>query len=484
MVSFTNLAPNPLFTGGTTGNLGSGGAWPTGCVHQNNGAGDSAWENQGVTTTGGLTTLRFRLSFTNTSGGDAYPNLFYGDCSVSANTVYQAPLRARIVSYSASGSVYFVWQGAVENNISGSYLVNNTGLLNLSASWQYSAAAVKTSASTAELAPYIGVGMANGASIDMVVEIAAPMCIQGDWAPPFFGSATTWPYTRTDLVADFVTSGSSYSVPGGWTDDNSVEVLGSGGAGVAANNNTSGQKRGGGGGGYSRGYRLSATPGGSISVQVGTAGGANDSWWDSAATLMAKRGANATTSTAGAGGAAAGGVGEIRFSGGSGGAPSSTGGGGGGGAAGPNGDGRTGGATSGAGGGGGAGAAGRLSANGSAGTASGGAGGAGPNGTGGGSSPAGAGSDGGGGGGATSGNGGTGGQHACWTKSSDSSTRGPGGGGGGASNTTNAVGGAGGGHGSGGGGGKLTGGAAKDGLIFVAFWPALVTSRSFGLILG
>jgi|GEM_PF-6065967 len=480
MASFTNLLWNPTFDGGTTGNLASGGVWPTNGLglalyHSNNGATDAAWENQGVTVSNGVAVFRFRLAFTNTSGADAYPAFYYGGfIDASASTLYQLPLRARIVSITQSGTVYFNWQGANEWTAAWALTQHNPAatpaenFLQLSTSWQYSAAAVRTGPAAVALEPYIGWGVTTGSSIDTVVEITVPMMIAGPWAPPFFVG------TRSDLVVSLLTSGSSWTVPGNWSDENSVEVVAAAGAGVAANNNTNAQKRGGGGGAYSRDFRLSATPGGSKSVQIGVAGSQTDTWWDNSSILMAKAGTNATTSVTGVGGAAASGVGAIRFSGGNGGTPTNTGGAGGGGAGAPNGAGRVGGASSGAGGGGGAGAGGLLSVNGGAGTASGAAGGAGPEGTGGGAAAGGTATAGlgGGGGGATSGNGGPGAQYTIWTDTTTSATAGPGGGGGGSSNTTSAVGGAGGGYGGGGGGAKLTGGAAKGGLIVVAYWPS------------
>ncbi|WP_315754389.1 MULTISPECIES: RHS repeat-associated core domain-containing protein [unclassified Bradyrhizobium] len=178
----------------------------------------------------------------------------------------------------------------------------------------------------------------------------------------------------------YLTSGSTWTVPGDWNNaSNTVEVIGAGGGGAGSNSSTEGAG-GGGGGGYSKvvnvslqagasvTYRIGAGGAGGSAANVGTSGG--DTYFNGTGTtcssqsVCAKGGAYGQNSSGlsaaggGAGGAAASGIGTIRYSGGAGGGSgaNSNGGGGGGGAAGPNGNGGNGGTSgqngSGAGGGG------------------------------------------------------------------------------------------------------------------------------------
>jgi Salmonella virulence plasmid 65kDa B protein/Insecticide toxin TcdB middle/N-terminal region/FG-GAP-like repeat len=303
----------------------------------------------------------------------------------------------------------------------------------------------------------------------------------------------------------YLTSGTTWTVPSNWnSSNNTIEVIGGGGGGSAAVLNAS-AGAGGGGGGYSKIANLALTPGGSVTYQVGTAGGVasagGDTWFNgaslAAASVGAKGGGGASATTAGAGGAATSGVGTTKFTGGNGGAGNSggAGGGGGGGAAGPNGAGGNGAANpTGTLGGGGGGAAGGL-------PTSGGAGGTGGNNSGGsGGGPAGTPNDpdtvdgsaglqgGGGGGGAGNNNmddgwGGNGGPGSEWS-SADGSGGGAGGGGGSSNALYAGGGGTGGTYGGGGSGGGYTsdtatppnntagpGGSGAQGLIVITYGP-------------
>lgn len=320
-------------------------------------------------------------------------------------------------------------------------------------------------------------------------------------APPKVGAATQ--------KVIFLTSGTSWTVPSDWNDNNnSIEVIGGGGGGLTQTASNYGG--GGGGGGYSKIENASLSRGATITIQIGVGGGAGvaggdtylcnnisncDSIGGSAVLVGAQGGGVATNNgvTGGLGGLASNGVGSVRYSGGNGGSGSgsfASGGGGGGGSAGPNGDGAAGGAAaseaSGGGGGGGAnGGSGGVAgsgANGSLGgnnrtTAGGGAAG---------SPDGGLGSDGGGGGGGDGltnpgGNGGSGGVDLLWIQTSNSLTAGPAGGGGGggrgAGSSSGGSGGSGGVYGGGGGGGGYSdgtlgvGGAGGGGLVIITYSP-------------
>jgi len=294
-----------------------------------------------------------------------------------------------------------------------------------------------------------------------------------------------------------LTEGDTWTVPDDWTDgDNTIEVIGGGGAGRTDTTGIAGAG-GGGGGAYSKSVNVDLTPGATITYNIGV-GGVNSSVnggdtyvcnatsncasiAGSAVVVGAKGGLGATSATGAAGGASgsgfAYGTGNVKNSGGNGGTghTNSDSGGGGGGAGGPNGVGGTGGAgdndnaTDGVGGGGGGnggGAAGESGIVSDTVRAAGGnnylgAGGGAGGGTGDGST----GTNGGGGsGGSDANDGGNGSNGGEWT------TAGSGGGGGGSGDTTNTVGygGDGGLYGAGGGGGAL-GGRGAPGVIIITY---------------
>ncbi len=282
-------------------------------------------------------------------------------------------------------------------------------------------------------------------------------------------------------VTVFLTSGTSWTVPADWnSSNNTIEVIGGGGAGEDTN----------GGGAYSKATNVTLTPSSSVAYAVGaggavSSGNGGDTYFCNSASNCAsiagtaviggaKGGAGSTGTNGGAGGAAASGIGAVKYSGGSGGngnVDSETGGGGGG-AGGPNGNGGNGGNgptdwSDDYGGGGGGGGGGT---NGTNGAGSGGDGGNNYLGSGGATSNGGNGTNGGGGGG-NCGDGGSGGAGTEWDATHGSGAGGGGGGfcGGGS------TGGNGGGYGGGGGGGGESvsaGGAGGQGLIVVTYAPA------------
>jgi len=175
----------------------------------------------------------------------------------------------------------------------------------------------------------------------------------------------------------FLTSGTSWAVPGDWNSgNNTVEVIGGGGRGSTGVGCGTGPK-GGGGGGYSRKTNVTLTPGASISYAVGSGGAAGsvnggDSYLCSSSSNCASISGTAVVvgakgglggANGGTGGSAGGGVGATRHSGGAGGLTYDCGGAGGGGAAGPNGNGGAGGRSDWDGGGGGGGNGGGTAGN-------------------------------------------------------------------------------------------------------------------------
>lgn len=253
----------------------------------------------------------------------------------------------------------------------------------------------------------------------------------------------------------FLTSGTSYSVPAGWSSaSNTIETIaGGGGSAYIASTNTSG---GGGGGAYAKISNLTLTPSSSVAYAIGAAGsggnsgstpGTNggDTYFNGAnlagSSVGAEGGKGSTTTTGASGGLASNSVGTTKYNGGNGGNAGAAGGGnpggsgGGGGAAGPNGAG----------------------ANGTAGTA----------GSGGGGGTGGTGGQGGNGNGGAGGtpDGNNGGDGTEWT------SKGSGGGGGGVGGSTSNTGGTGGLYGGGAGGTAvgINGGDGNAGLIRITF---------------
>lgn len=288
-----------------------------------------------------------------------------------------------------------------------------------------------------------------------------------------------------------LTEGTQWVVPDDWTDgNNTIEVIGGGGAGRTDTAGTVGAG-GGGGGGYSKITNLDLTPGATVDYQVGTGGrngtnggatffnrtGGTAGTCADTVSVCANGGTAAASATGGAGGSTTGADGTTLWAGGAGGTGHTTSdsGGGGGGAGGPNAAGRVGGAgytvaTTGGGGGGG-GNGGTNSSVGLPGTTIGGWGGNGDLGSGSGQG----GSTASGGNATSSGAGGGGGDAGLHGGNGGDGTNlgggvGPGGGGGGAgdTSTTAGVGGDGGLYGGGGGGGRY-GGRGAPGVIIITY---------------
>ncbi len=266
----------------------------------------------------------------------------------------------------------------------------------------------------------------------------------------------------------YITSGTSWTVPNDWNDnDNSIEVVGGGGGGANGTaSSTSGGLGGGGGGGggYSKITNLDLTPNSSVSLAVGSGGSVGSAGGSTyfngsscaSSSVCATGGGGGSGTNGGSGGVASVGSGYSGGNGGSGGAASTNAGGGGGG-------------------GGGAGglyASGNAGNNGSA--ASGNTGGAG------GSGGRGDGSYGGigGSGGPASSSGGAGGNGSEWD-STHGSGGGGGGGGGGSRNNNGGGGGTSGQYGAGGAGGggsgkgysAGSGSSGKQGIIVIQYTP-------------
>jgi hypothetical protein len=151
------------------------------------------------------------------------------------------------------------------------------------------------------------------------------------------------------------TTQTTWSVPTDWNNsNNTIEVIGGGGAGTPGFSNLGG----GGGGAYAKKTNVTLTPGGTVSFAVGAGGGnggdGTDTYFcnsqssctslsDSAVVVGAQHGSAGNGGTGGAGGSAGASVGSTKYSGGNGGSGSGSTTGGGGGAAGPNGNGGNGG---------------------------------------------------------------------------------------------------------------------------------------------
>ncbi len=77
-------------------------------------------------------------------------------------------------------------------------------------------------------------------------------------------------YSQASSSIIFLTSGTSFTVPGDWSNSNTIEVIGGGGGGQSGAGIAGGT--GGGGGGYSRISNLTLSPGSVVSYQVGAGG--------------------------------------------------------------------------------------------------------------------------------------------------------------------------------------------------------------------
>lgn len=298
-----------------------------------------------------------------------------------------------------------------------------------------------------------------------------------------------------------LTTGTTWTVPSDWTDgNNTIEVIGGGGAGRTDTTGIAGAG-GGGGGAYAKSVNISLTPGSNIDYQIGQGGIATslngtDTFFNRTSgtagtcadttSACAKGGIGATSATGAAGGLAsssfATGTGNAKNNGGTGGTGNTTAdsGGGGGGAGGPNGAGGTGGAgdtdnaTDGVGGGGGGNGGGAAGGSGITSDTIGANGGNGNGGSGGGTGGTAAdggngttGTGGGGGGGADNFDGGNG-SNGSDLVSGVAVGSGGGGGGTGDTATTTGMGGNGGLFGGGGGGGRY-GGFGAPGVIVITY---------------
>ncbi len=149
-------------------------------------------------------------------------------------------------------------------------------------------------------------------------------------------SSDSWCAATVALRPAVDTGGGTFNAPGRWlcpagVTSIEVEVWGSGGGGGGNPGVTSQGGGGGGGGAYSK-KTVTVTPGTTYNFYAGSAGGrgirptgsnggdGEDSWFNTAAEVMAKGGLGGSASnTGGTGGASASGVGTTKFSGGTGG---------------------------------------------------------------------------------------------------------------------------------------------------------------------
>lgn len=138
-----------------------------------------------------------------------------------------------------------------------------------------------------------------------------------------------------------LTAGSTWAVPSNWNSaNNTIECIGAGGNG---SNAATVAGAGGGGGAYALENNVTLTPGSTVNIQIGTAGGGPGSTGDtylkdnsSTTVVLARGGSNASSGSGGAGGDTTNSIGDTKYAGGDGGSSGASlyGGGGGGGAAG------------------------------------------------------------------------------------------------------------------------------------------------------
>jgi len=138
-----------------------------------------------------------------------------------------------------------------------------------------------------------------------------------------------------------LTAGSTWAVPSNWNSaNNTIECIGAGGNG---SNAATVAGAGGGGGAYALENNVTLTPGSTVNIQIGTAGGGPGSTGDtylkdnsSTTVVLARGGSNASAGSGGAGGDTTNSIGDTKYAGGDGGSSGASlyGGGGGGGAGG------------------------------------------------------------------------------------------------------------------------------------------------------
>lgn len=129
----------------------------------------------------------------------------------------------------------------------------------------------------------------------------------------FYGTAAA----NSGATVLFLTSGTSWTVPANWNDNNNkIEAIGGGASGVGSTPSSE-NKTGGGGGAYARVTNVNLTPGASVSYAIGAGGvgdtGASASGGSTTFTTILKA-AGAVTRT---GGTTANCIGDVKYAGGS-----------------------------------------------------------------------------------------------------------------------------------------------------------------------
>lgn len=197
----TNSIPNSQASGATLGVIGSGGSLPTGWSI---GTGLPATLTREVVATGtlpnGMNYIDIRVYGSNSSGGVVYPDMYLvagGSCpAATTGQSWTASAYIAIVAGSVTGftsnTINFSSAGYTS---AGSYL-ESAGSTPISSSslTRYSATRTMSNASTARACTYVDFSVADGASVDVTLRIAAPQLELGSFATsyiPTSGAAAT-----------------------------------------------------------------------------------------------------------------------------------------------------------------------------------------------------------------------------------------------------------------------------------------------------
>jgi hypothetical protein len=197
MPNYTNLAANSEFTGAAVGTIGSGGAAPTGFGYPTSGGGLTITnEVLSLSTTAGMTTMRWKSTLTNATGGDHYGGLSLGYSEgLASSTLHQLGVWTQLIAL--TGSTYFFWLGVNQFNNGWGFVTQNNNLGNPGGGLTRLTNSFTTDATATKAEIYLGWGVVNGGSFSVTVDVAQPMLVQGSYLPSYIpaGQARAqWPF--------------------------------------------------------------------------------------------------------------------------------------------------------------------------------------------------------------------------------------------------------------------------------------------------